>query len=196
MAQGPIPMRRWRDLALVVALLAVGVAAIWGPRPGSGTAASPTQTLPAASPSSETTGPSPVAAGLTVAVADVVTTATPDGSSVLSVRLTARLRSDDVLMLRTDASGPAITFRLAAPRSVGVAGTLRTAAPATIPAGSVQTYDLTFDLRGLSLAPPAGVAVAAAGPWTPGVWLLAVDLVDVAGVRHHAETQVVIVPRA
>ena len=190
-------MARWRDFALAAALLAVAVAALLGPSlgaspvPGLGT--TPGGRSPTASP-----GPSPTAelAMLTLAASDVVATTTPDHGTVLSVRLTARLRSTAVLMLRQGEAGPAITFRLTAPQSTAALGTLAAAPPATIPPGAAQAFALTFDLRGLSLVPRAGAPVAAGAPPAPGTWLLTVDLVDVAGMRHHAETPVTIAPAA
>jgi hypothetical protein len=189
-------MERWRKLALVVALIGVAVAAALRPLLGSapadlaGGAEAATGLASTQPPATE------LGTGLGLAAANVRATAIPDGSVVVSVRLTAHLRSSDVLMLRTDASGPALRFTLVAPQSVAVVGTLHATAPATIPAGIMQSFDLTFDLRGLSALPPSAGEIAAGGPPARGAWLLAVDLVDIAGIRHHAETAVFIAPTA
>ena len=187
-------MARWRDVALIVALLAVAAAALLGPKPtASKPLASAGSTTPAGEPAAS---PSPIVGSLQLSASNVITSATPDGSTVLSVRLTAHLRAGTTLMLRTDATGPAITFRLVAPQSTAAVGTLRTTPPSILDGGAATALDLTFDLRGLSLVPPVGAFVAAGAPPAPGTWLLTVDLIDIGGARHHAETPVTVVPAA
>ncbi|HEY2917295.1 MAG TPA: hypothetical protein VGI98_08815 [Candidatus Limnocylindrales bacterium] len=189
-------MSRFRDGALVVALLVVGVAAIWGPRPAGSTSSLPSGAAPSVPVGDPSIEPSQVAGTLTVSAANVVTTATPDRATVLSVRLTARVRATSTVMLRADPTGPAIRFSLVAPQSSATIGTLRSTPPSILAAGATTSLDLTFDLRGLSLVPGAGELVAAGAPPAPGTWLLTVDLVDVAGARHHAETPVTVSPTA
>jgi hypothetical protein len=187
---------RWRDAALALAIAAVLVAAIWGPNPGG--SAAPTDG-PGASGSvagSPLPVPSVVAAGLSLAATNVITTTTADHSIVTAVHLTARLRSSEVVMLRQAVGGPAMTFRLTAPQSVAATGSSLSALPATIGAGETLAIALTFDLRGISATPPAGAQVAGGAPPAPGTWLLTVDLVDIGGMRHHAETPVTIAASA
>jgi len=188
---------RYRDIALVVALAAVGIAALVGPLLRGSAAPLVSGTGGGQSPA-RTPQPSPTAlvGQLGISAAGVVATTTPDGTTVLSVRLTARLRSTEALMLRLDEAGPAVRFTIVAPQSRAVVGLPHVTPPVTIPSGATVAVDLTFDLRGLSLAPTSASDVAAGAPAAPGTWLLTVDLVDVTGMRHHAETPVTIVPRA
>jgi hypothetical protein len=189
-------MARLRNVALALAVAAVAVAAIWGPKVGDSASpeAAPGQSATVAG--SPLPLPSGAATGLSLAATNVITTTTADHSIVTAVHLTARLRSSEVVMLRQAVGGPAMTFRLTAPQSVAATGSSLSALPATIGAGETLAIALTFDLRGISAIPPAGAPVAGGAPPAPGTWLLTVDLVDIGGMRHHAETPVTIAASA
>jgi hypothetical protein len=132
-----------------------------------------------------------------VGVSDVHATVTPDGSTVLSVRLVAHVRA------AFDVDPATIRFVLTPPGLIGTAGRV-TQAPvptaataATGAASDTADFRLTFDLRGLSAAPvPGELAYAGGAPAGPGVWLLTVELRDPAGQVEHASTPVQVVAGA
>ncbi|MBI3752054.1 MAG: hypothetical protein HY263_10435 [Chloroflexi bacterium] len=137
-------------------------------------------------------------AALVLAPVDVRSTVSADGSTILSVHLTARVYATRSIVLghvTGEAADP--VFRLTAPRSVGVVGTYQPL-PGELRANAVTDVALTFDLRGLSAVPEAGRTVASvgAGPPTPGIWLLQMDLVDAAGLTYRASTFVMVVAAA
>lgn len=139
-------------------------------------------------------------AALVLAPVAVRTFVSFDGSTVLSVHLTARVYATLAVALRgtgPGASRPNPVFRLKAPHSIGVVGSY--GQPVTeLRANRVTDFALTFDLRGLSEVPEAGREVASVGlgPPAPGIWLLEMDLVDAAGLAYRASTPVMVVAAA
>jgi hypothetical protein len=185
---------RLRVLAIVAALaiLVIGGARLRGPGPGPGSLASASpQPVAVTSGGAATLAPPPPSEALSVGVSDVHPTVTPDGSTVLSVRLVAHVHTAVAFDPST------IRFVLTAPGSIGTEGRVTATPLASSPAVEGLTFNLTFDLRGLSAAPaPGEVAFVGGVPPAPGAWLLTLDLRDVAGGMEHASTPVQIVAGA
>lgn len=136
-------------------------------------------------------------AALVLAPVAIRPSVSPDGATVLSVHLTARVYAAQAIALPTDGSAPSDTnpvFRLTAPHAMGVVGTYAPPA-AELMANRVTDFILTFDFRDLSSLPEAGREVASVGlgPPTPGIWLLEMDLVDAAGLTYRASTPVMVI---
>jgi hypothetical protein len=185
----PVLSASWRMRLLVIGVLAILV--IGGARlrgPGSG---SPPPPPSAADGGAATPGQPRPSEVLLVGVSDVHPAVTPDGSTVLSVRLVAHLRAAVAFDLAT------IRFVLTPPGALGTVGRV-TASPApSMTTIGTTAFGLTFDLRGLSAAPAGGaVAYVGGAPPAPGVWLLTVEVRGQAGDEQRASTPVQVVARA
>jgi hypothetical protein len=167
-------------------ILVVGGARLRGP--GSGSLPPPPS---AAAGGAATPGQPQPSEALLVGVSDVHPAVTPDGSTVLSVRLVAHLRT-------TVAFDPAtIRFVLTPPGAIGTAGRVTATPSPSAPTLGTTAFGLTFDLRGLSAAPaPGAVAYVGGAPAAPGVWLLTVEVRSQAGDEQRASTPVQVVARA
>jgi len=178
---------RLRLLAILgaLAILVIGGARLRGP---GAIATSPTAA--AASAAASPGQPLPTEP-LTVGVSDVHPSVTPDGSTVLSVRLVADVRAT------ADIDWSTIRFVLTAPGSTGTEGRATATPSPSLPTVGDAAFGLTFDLRGLSAAPaPDDLALAGGAPPAPGAWLLTVEVRDIAGDVERASTAVMVVAEA
>ena len=164
--------------------LTVAVAAAGGARAGAGAEARARQAAADLATRSSALG---------LVTANVRPTLTSNGVSVTSVHLTARLRTSVAIRLAANGKVTYPRFTLTAPLSIGVDGTLATPPGRFLAAGSLTTYALTFDYRGLSILPGPGRDVAGTyGAPRPGIWQLHVELEDESGLTYEVSTEIAI----
>ena len=130
-------------------------------------------------------------AALHLAVADVRTTMSGDGETVLAVHLRATLTSDRDLRFDHASKNVFPRFVITAPGAVPADGQPTQAGPVELLAGTPADFDLDFDMTAAASRPVFGVGLASTfvSP-RPGAWQLRVNIKDDSGLDYLVEVNV------